>query len=89
MKKLAVIVCGWHYPAYFYEQMVKQKKPEGWEIDYFCVSHRNPKHAIGEKNINKDSDDFYNKLDHFYYNVSGAYVGEYTPIFVHDLEWGV
>lgn len=28
-------------------------------------------------------------LDHFYYNVSGAYVGEYTPIFVHDLEWGV
>ena len=28
-------------------------------------------------------------LDHFYYNVSGAYVGEYTPIFVHDVEWGV
>lgn len=28
-------------------------------------------------------------LDHFYYNVSGSYVGEYTPIFVHDLEWGV
>ena len=28
-------------------------------------------------------------LDHFYYNVSGAYVGDYTPIFVHDLEWGV
>ena len=28
-------------------------------------------------------------LDHFYYNVSGAYVGDYTPIYVHDLEWGV
>ena len=27
--------------------------------------------------------------DHFYYNVSGAYVGEYTPIYVHDIEWGV
>ena len=22
--------------------------------------------------------------DHFYYNVSGAYVGEYTPIFIHE-----
>tara|TARA_R100000781_G_scaffold2704_2_gene4246 strand:+ start:1421 stop:1678 length:258 start_codon:yes stop_codon:yes gene_type:complete len=28
-------------------------------------------------------------LDHFYYNVAGSYVGEYTPIYVHDLEWGV
>ena len=28
-------------------------------------------------------------LDHFYYNVSGSYVGEYTPIYVHDIEWGV
>tara|TARA_R100000231_G_scaffold128562_1_gene99666 strand:- start:274 stop:531 length:258 start_codon:yes stop_codon:yes gene_type:complete len=28
-------------------------------------------------------------LDHFYYNVACSYVGEYTPIYVHDLEWGV
>ena len=25
-------------------------------------------------------------LDHFYYNVAGAYVGEYNPIFIHELE---
>lgn len=24
-------------------------------------------------------------LDHFYYNVAGAYVGEQTPIWCHDL----
>ncbi len=66
-KRLAVIVCGWHYPAYFYKQMVQQKKPEGWDIDFFCVSHRDPKHAIGEKNISKDSTDLYKKLDYFYY----------------------
>ena len=23
-------------------------------------------------------------FEHFYYNVSGAYVGEYTPIFIHE-----
>ena len=42
MKKLAVIACGWHHSAYFYKQLAKQKVPVGWEIDYFCVSHRNP-----------------------------------------------
>tara|TARA_R100001594_G_scaffold66640_3_gene100958 strand:- start:256 stop:1128 length:873 start_codon:yes stop_codon:yes gene_type:complete len=66
-KKLAVIVCGWHYPAYFYKQLISQKKPKGWDIDYFCVSHRDPKYAIGEKDISKDSDDLYKKLDYFYY----------------------
>ena len=67
MKKLAVIACGWHHSAYFYKQLAKQKVPVGWEIDYFCVSHRNPKFAIGEKDINKDSDDLYDKLNYFYY----------------------
>lgn len=24
-------------------------------------------------------------LDHFYYNIDGSYVGEYTPIYMHDV----
>tara|TARA_R100001129_G_scaffold84094_2_gene57168 strand:+ start:525 stop:800 length:276 start_codon:yes stop_codon:yes gene_type:complete len=27
-------------------------------------------------------------LDHFYYNVAGSYVGEYTPIYIHELRLG-
>ena len=25
-------------------------------------------------------------LDHFYYNVAGSYVGEYTPIYIHEFK---
>ena len=27
-------------------------------------------------------------LEHFYYNVAGSYVGEYTPIYIHELRLG-
>lgn len=25
-------------------------------------------------------------MEHFYYNIAGSYMGEKTPIYVHDLE---
>ncbi len=49
MKKLAVIAGGWHFPIHFFEQIAKQKKPDGWEVDMFVVSHRDPSYAIEEK----------------------------------------
>ena len=49
MKKFAVIVSGWHFPINFYKQINKQKIPDGWEVDYFCVSHRDPSIAKEEK----------------------------------------
>lgn len=49
MKKLAVVAGGWHFPYLFYKQMVEQKVPEGWEVDYFCVSHRDPSYSKPEK----------------------------------------
>jgi hypothetical protein len=49
MKKLAVIVAGWHFPLTFYEQMIGQKIPEGWEVDFFVVAHRDPSFAVEEK----------------------------------------
>ncbi len=49
MKKLAVIVSGWHYPLHFYKAIAAQKIPDGWEVDLFCVSHRDPHYAAEEK----------------------------------------
>lgn len=45
MKKLAIIVSGWHYPHNFYETLSKQKIPKGWSVDMFVVSHRDPSFA--------------------------------------------
>tara|TARA_Y100001963_G_scaffold152927_1_gene238647 strand:+ start:844 stop:1722 length:879 start_codon:yes stop_codon:yes gene_type:complete len=67
MKRLAVVVCGWHFPDYFYKQLPSSKIPEGWKVDYFCISHRNPEFAIGEKNIDKNHDGLFQKLDYFFY----------------------
>ncbi|NBV76662.1 hypothetical protein EBR66_00635 [bacterium] len=49
MKRLAVVASGWHFPLSFYEQMAAQKKPEGWEVDLFVVSHRDPSYSAAEK----------------------------------------
>ena len=42
MKKLAIIVGGWHYPARFYNNLFMQTIPEGWAAEVFVVAHRPP-----------------------------------------------
>lgn len=37
--RLAVVASGWHFPLHFYQNKIKIK---GWDVDYFCVSHRKP-----------------------------------------------
>ena len=49
MKRLAVIAGGWHFPIAFFEQIAGQKIPEGWDVDMFLVSHRDPSYAAEEK----------------------------------------
>jgi hypothetical protein len=49
MKKLAVVASGWHYPSQFYEGIAEQILPKGWSMDLFCISHRDPSFAQGEK----------------------------------------
>lgn len=49
MKKLAVVAGGWHFPMLFYRQMAEQRIPPGWQVDLFCVSHRDPSHSNPEK----------------------------------------
>lgn len=46
MKKLAVVVGGWHYPYEYYKQLKNQTIPDGWEIDFYVVSHRDPELPI-------------------------------------------
>jgi hypothetical protein len=67
MNKLAVVAIGWHYPIYFYEQMVKQKIPANWDVDFFVVGHRDPKYAENEKIVDKNTDDLLKSLDYIMY----------------------
>ena len=65
MSKILVIATGWHFSSHFYETMVKQIVPEGWEVDYYCVAHRTPEdeNTIKEKDYLRYADD--NKHDNF------------------------
>ena len=49
MNKILVIATGWHFSSHFYENMIQQKVPDDWEVEYFCVSHRDPSVAVDEK----------------------------------------
>jgi len=66
-KRLAVITLGWHYPEYFYKQLIVQKVPDGWDIDFFCISHRDPENAVNEK-ILSNNDSVFSKLDNYFYS---------------------
>ena len=72
MKKFAVIVSGWHFPITFYKQIMNQKIPENWSVDYFCVSHRDPSIAKKEKQeiISQLGDGDLQKLDKILYEDS-------------------
>lgn len=56
-KRIAVVASGWHYPLGFYEGIANQKLLEGWSIDLFCISHRDPKYAKKEKKNDKFTGD--------------------------------
>lgn len=47
--RIAVVASGWHYPTHFYEAMVRQKRLDNMEIEFFCISHRDPSFAMVEK----------------------------------------
>ena len=48
-KKIAVVASGWHYPIQFFEAIAAQRLPKGWEMELFCVAHREPEAAAREK----------------------------------------
>lgn len=48
-KRLAVVASGWHFPLHFFKAMAAQKVPEDWNVDLFCISHRDPSYSVEEK----------------------------------------
>ena len=40
MKKIAILIGGWHYPKGFYNQLSRLNCPDGFEFETFVVSHR-------------------------------------------------
>ena len=71
MKKILVLATGWHFSSHFYENMPKQKVPNGWQVDYFCIAHRMPDdiNTITEKNTIRSSNpaNFLQELDKIMY----------------------
>jgi len=39
---IAFIIGGWYFPKHLYKNTIEINKPEGCNIDYFAVTHRNP-----------------------------------------------
>tara|TARA_Y100000310_G_C20621918_1_gene783814 strand:+ start:555 stop:1448 length:894 start_codon:yes stop_codon:yes gene_type:complete len=72
MNKILVLSTGWHFSSHFYENMIKQIVPDGWEADYFCVAHRIPEddNVIKEKNDirNAEDENFLIQLDKMMYD---------------------
>ncbi len=67
LKHIAVVCSGYHFPINFYESLLKQDLPEGWVAHYFCVSHRNPCHATGDKEALTFPEDDRGRLDRILY----------------------
>lgn len=65
--RIAVVASGWHFPAHFYEAMARQVKPDGMQVDLFCISHRDPKYAKEEKKGKKFGRGLRAKLDRIFY----------------------
>lgn len=80
MKKIAIVVCGWHYPSHFYEQMSKQILPNGWQQELFVVAHRHPDYSHNEKILGKN-DNLLSVLD------SILYKEPVTKEFLSSLGW--
>ena len=71
MNKILVIATGWHFSSHFYENMIQQKAPDGWEIDYYCIAHRKPENenTITEKDHvrSNKNDNYLDQLDKMMY----------------------
>jgi hypothetical protein len=71
VKKILVVATGWHFSSHFYEEMIKQKVPKGWKVDYYCVAHRTPEddNTISEKDgvRNSNNDNYLDELNQIMY----------------------
>jgi len=81
LNKIAVVVCGWHYPSHLYQMLANQVLPEGWSMTLFVVAHRDPIYSHNEKQLVSNTDNLLNILDSILYK---------TPVtinFLKNLGW--
>jgi len=66
-KRLAVVVSGWHYPLHFYKSIANQYLPSNWEMDLFCIAHRDPNPTEAKAYLKKLGRNRRAKLDRLLY----------------------
>ena len=76
-----------HYQSNFVYDM-QQEGVEGFSWDYVENQYHSKEEILEDFGYNKEEMTEEDALDHFYYNVAGSYVGEYTPIYIHELRLG-
>ena len=85
MNKILVIATGWHFSSHFYENMSNQILPKGWDVDYFCVAHRQPE----DDNVIKEKEDVRNSSDGNFMNQLDKKMYEYpiTKTQIEEFGW--
>jgi len=85
MNKILVIATGWHFSSHFYENMSNQILPKGWNVDYFCVAHRQPE----DDNVIKEKEDVRNSSDGNFMNQLDKKMYEYpiTKTQIEEFGW--
>lgn len=71
MRKVAIIVGGWHYPYHFYDKLNQMQIPNDTIVDKFIISHRSPDLDIITKEkskLNLGPDNILKKMDSILYD---------------------
>jgi len=72
MRKIAIIVGGWHYPHHFYDKLNQMQIPNDTIVDKFVISHRSPDLDIVSeeklKYVNPTMNYLLQKLDNLLYS---------------------
>lgn len=40
--KVAIVVGGWYFPRHLYKTVIQAKVPQGFDLEYFTITHRDP-----------------------------------------------
>lgn len=90
-KNIAIIVGGWYFPKFLYEEVAKVKSPAGYNVDKYCVMHRMPPKEHDEGLIdqlftNSLHSNIRGKLSQFDDKLFGQMGSELNPIQYQELK---
>lgn len=80
-KNIALIIGGWYFPKFLYEEVAKIKSPAGYNVDKYCVMHRMPPKVYDEGLINQLKNNYpeQQELGIFDFKLFGQPVFEFNP----------